>query len=60
LRRDACHHGVSENPSLFAARHNLDLLTPMLTVSKVLRCTRCGARKGRAMPEPSSGSPARG
>jgi hypothetical protein len=59
LRCDACHHSVSEDPRLFAARHNLELLTPMLTISKVLRCTRCGARKGRAMPEPSTGAPSR-
>jgi hypothetical protein len=55
LRCDACHHSVN----LFAARNNLHLLTPMLTVSKALRCMHCGARKGRAVPEPSSGRPAR-
>ena len=47
----------SKTRRLFAARHNLDLLTPMLTVSKRLTCTKCGERKGRATPEPSNGKP---
>jgi len=37
LRCDACSRSTVEDPRLFAARHNLDLLTPMLTVSKRLR-----------------------
>lgn len=57
LRCDQCFHTTSEDPRLFAARHNLDLLTPMLTVSKRLTCTKCGERKGRATPEPSNGKP---
>jgi hypothetical protein len=57
LRCDHCAHGTVEDPRLFAARHNLDVLTPMLTVSRKLRCTRCGEQKGRATPEPSSGKP---
>ena len=36
---------------------DLDLFTPMLTVSKRLRCTKCGERKGRGTPEPSNGRP---
>lgn len=60
LRCDACAHTTIEDPRLFAARHNLDLLTPMLTVSKRLRCTKCSARKGRATPEPSDGRPRNG
>jgi hypothetical protein len=28
------------------------LLTPLLTISKAMRCTRCGARKGCCWPEP--------
>jgi hypothetical protein len=55
LRCDQCAHRTVEEPRLFAARHNLDLLTPMLTVSKRLKCTKCGKRKGRATPEPSNG-----
>jgi hypothetical protein len=57
LRCDACHHATVEDPRLFAARHGLDLLTPMLTLSRKLRCTMCDARRGRAMPEPSDGKP---
>jgi hypothetical protein len=57
LRCDACSRSTVEDPRLFAARHSLDLLTPMLIVSKRLRCTQCGERKGRATPEPSDGRP---
>ena len=57
LRCDACAHTTVEDPRLFAARHDLDLLTPMLTVSKKLRCTKCLKRQGRATPEPSNGKP---
>jgi hypothetical protein len=57
LRCDACSRTSVEDPRLFAARHNLDLMTPMLNVSKRLRCTKCGERKGRATPEPSDGRP---
>jgi hypothetical protein len=57
LRCDHCAHSTIEDPRLFAARHNLDLLTPMLRVSKRLKCTKCGERKGRATPEPSNGRP---
>jgi predicted adenine nucleotide alpha hydrolase (AANH) superfamily ATPase len=57
LRCDHCAHTTIEDPRLFAARHNLDLLTPMLTVSRRLRCTKCEECKGKATPEPSSGKP---
>jgi hypothetical protein len=30
-------------PHEFAQRHKLDMLTPLLTISKAMRCTRCGA-----------------
>jgi hypothetical protein len=35
-----------------ARQHRLDMLTPLLTISKAMRCTRCGARKGCCWPEP--------
>jgi hypothetical protein len=57
LRCDTCQHATVEDPRLFAARHHLDLLTPMLTLSRKLRCTRCNGQWGRAMPEPSDGKP---
>lgn len=60
LRCEGCNHKVIEDPRLFAARHNLDLLTPMLTISKRLRCTKCGEQKGRAVPATSDGKPRQG
>jgi DNA-directed RNA polymerase subunit RPC12/RpoP len=46
LRCDGCAHTVMVKPRDFAERHGLDMLTPMLTISRRMRCTRCGA--GRA------------
>jgi hypothetical protein len=57
LRCDQCSHSIIEDPRLFAARHNLDLLTPMLTLSKRLKCMKCGECKGWATPQPSTGKP---
>jgi hypothetical protein len=48
---DACAHSVMVRPREFAERHDLDTLTPLLTISKRLRCTRFGARKGGCRPE---------
>ena len=36
----------------FAERHGLDILTPMLTISRRLRCTACGERKAGCRPAP--------
>ena len=36
----------------FAERHGLDMLTPMLTISRRLRCTACGERKAGCRPAP--------
>src|SRR5215213_2829309 len=54
LRCDACielRH-VMVKPRDFAERHRLDMLTPLLTISRRMRCTRCGARKGGCRPAP--------
>ena len=32
--------------SVLVRQHQLDMLTPLLTISKAMRCTRCGAREG--------------
>jgi DNA-directed RNA polymerase subunit RPC12/RpoP len=52
LRCDGCGHSMLVNPREFAAQHKLDMLTPMLTISRRMRCTRCGARKGHCRPAP--------
>jgi hypothetical protein len=39
-------------PRKFAERHGLVMTTPMLSISRRLRCTRCGAKKGGCRPEP--------
>jgi DNA-directed RNA polymerase subunit RPC12/RpoP len=57
LRCDHCQHRTVEDPRLFAARYELDIRTPMLTISKALRCSHCGQKRGRAMPEPSNSKP---
>jgi hypothetical protein len=45
LHCDGCRHIMIE-PCELAQRHRFDMLTPLLTISKAMRCTRCGARKG--------------
>jgi DNA-directed RNA polymerase subunit RPC12/RpoP len=52
LRCDECAHTVMVKPRHFAERHQLDMLTPLLTISRRMRCTRCGARKGGCRPAP--------
>ena len=52
LHCDGCRHSIMIEPHELAQRHRLDMLTPLLTISKAMRCTRCGARKGCCWPEP--------
>ena len=52
LRCDACAHTAMVKPRDFAQRHRLDMLTPLLTISRAMRCTRCGARRGCCWPKP--------
>jgi hypothetical protein len=49
---DDCRHSVMIEPHELARRHQLDMLTPLLTISKAMRCTRWGGRKGCYSPEP--------
>jgi DNA-directed RNA polymerase subunit RPC12/RpoP len=49
---DHCQHTVMIAPRELADRHGLDMQTPLLTLSRALRCTRCGERKGQARLEP--------
>jgi hypothetical protein len=39
-------------PRELADRHGLDMQTPLLVLSRALRCTRCGERKVKARLEP--------
>jgi len=52
LRCDECAHTIMVKPRDLADRHGLDMLTPLLTISRRMRCTRCGARKGGCRPAP--------
>ena len=52
LRCDECAHTAMVKPREFAERHGLDMLTPLLTISRRMRCTRCRARKGGCRPAP--------
>jgi hypothetical protein len=47
-----CQRAVMADVREFAKTHQLDMNTPLLTVSRRLRCTRCGERKGQARLEP--------
>jgi hypothetical protein len=49
LHCDDCRHSVM----IRAARARPTALTPLLTISKAMRCTRCGARRGCCWPEPA-------
>lgn len=49
---DWCQHHVMIAPRELADRHGLDMQTPLLMLSRALRCTRCGERKGHACIEP--------
>ena len=52
LHCDDCRHSIMVEPAELAQRHRLDMQTPLLTISKAMRCTRCGARRGCCWPEP--------
>jgi len=52
LHCDDCRHSIMIEPQEFARLHRLDMLTPLLTISKAMRCTRCWARRGCCWPEP--------
>jgi hypothetical protein len=49
---DWCQHHIVVAPRELADRHNLDMRTPLLTVSRALGCTQCGERKGHARLKP--------
>lgn len=52
LNCDWCRRTVMVGVREFASSHRLDMLTPLLTVSRRLRCSRCGERKAQARLEP--------
>ena len=53
LNCDWCQRSVYADVRAFAMGHRLDMLTPLLTISRRLRCTRCGYRRAHAKPEPA-------
>ena len=52
LHCDDCRHSIMIEPHELAQRHQLDMRTPLLTISKAMRCARCGARRECCWPEP--------
>ena len=52
LHCDDCRHSVMIEPHELARQYQLDLLTPLLTISRAMRSTRCGAWNGCYWPEP--------
>jgi hypothetical protein len=54
LMCDACHHTAYPEPRAFAEEHQLELTTPLLLISRRLRCSKCGSRKCGCRPEPYS------
>lgn len=50
---DWCQRTVMVDVSSFAREHNLDMSTPLLTISKRLKCMACGYRRAHARPEPA-------
>jgi len=55
LRCDVCAHDLMVEPEAFAASHGLDMLTPLFSISRALRCTQCGERKSWCRLEPHGG-----
>ncbi len=52
LRCDACGHETYPEPQAFADEHHLEMTTPLLPISRRLRCSKCGSRKCGCRPEP--------
>ena len=44
---DGCQNTVMIAPRELADRHGLDMRTPLQTLSRALRCTRCGEGRGK-------------
>jgi hypothetical protein len=57
LRCDICGHTVMAELEAFAASHGLVMLTPLLSISRALRCTQCGERKAWCRPDPHTAAP---
>jgi predicted adenine nucleotide alpha hydrolase (AANH) superfamily ATPase len=47
LRCDGCAHTVMIKPRDFAERHGLDMLTPLLTISRRMRVLALWSAEGR-------------
>jgi hypothetical protein len=45
LSCDHCQHSTMVDVRAFAERHGLDMRTPLLTISRALKCSRCGERR---------------
>jgi hypothetical protein len=45
LSCDQCEHWVMIEVRDFAEQHGLDMLTPLLTISRALKCSHCGERR---------------
>ena len=52
---EGCQHSVKVGAEDFSMKNGVPMDTPLLTLARSLVCSRCGARKGFAWPEPYSG-----
>ena len=52
LSCDQCQHSAMVDVRAFADQHQLDMRTPLLTISRALECSRCGERRSWCRLEP--------
>jgi hypothetical protein len=46
LHCDGCRHSIMIEPHELAQRHRFDMLTPLLTISKAMRCSALRGAEG--------------
>jgi hypothetical protein len=52
LSCDQCQHNVMTDVRAFADRHGLDMRTPLLAISRALKCSKCGEMRSWCRLEP--------
>ena len=52
LRCNSCSHSITPAPREFAHHHHLDMKTPLLTIGRRLKCSKCNERKAHCWPKP--------
>lgn len=52
LSCDQCQRSAMVDVRAFAEQHGLDMRTPLLSISRALRCSRCGERRSWCRLQP--------